>query len=504
MLTQKFKRSANEISAKAERPEGRDATKWASQTSYETSKEIVNSKPVMTRAAFDKLAPELKPYAFCISGVEDAQMLQDIRGIVADWTANPHGQHWADAKAEIAQKLSSLPNFSEEKARRRAELLLRTHGADAMRVGQWELAQQTKSFLPYFKYLCTQDGKTRPMHRKLHGLVLPIDHKFWDTHMPPGWDWGCRCQVVQISEAKMRKQREAEKRVPPENRRVLDEKQQELLAKNNELWLSPTEKLAITSSKNIPSCKSLYMNSDEILKKLDPDIREALLAKLEKLPVDGIEGVSNAKEWFLKGGKYSKSNPIESLGEIEYYNGIETLPKPDGKNFPITHNYTPFNLSARTKVGFVSAANIMYSVFDDGNLPECVIDDLLGSVADGHYIDGVISMNPNIPNPIETLIHESGHFLSDKVFKEDKEFEELIEILSDSETISELRKHIKSAYWTDRDEIWARAFTQYTLMKSNLLGKYKIPFAWDEKIFRKSLMPKIEKFLKGKKWRIKR
>lgn len=292
-------------------------------TSYDAAKKILKEKPVMSRSAFDRLAPEVKPYAFCISGVENAQMLQDIRDICADVAKTPHSRNWDDAKKEIAERLSSLPNFDDNKANRRAELLLRTHGYEALRVGQWELAQEMKSILPYFKYLCTQDGKTRTSHRALHGLVLPVDHPFWDKHMPPGWDWGCRCQVVQIHEIDKQAQQEAEKKIPYERRRVLDEKQQKLLADNNEIWVSPSEKIGITSSKE-SNCKSLYMDADAILKKFDSTAREIFLKNLESVPVSGIDNVSNAKEWFLRQTKQSTVSDIktvysyiEDIGEIE-------------------------------------------------------------------------------------------------------------------------------------------------------------------------------------------
>lgn len=310
-------------------------------TSYEEARNVLKGKPAVSRDAFERLAPEIKPYAFCISGVEDAKMLQRVRDVVAEYAANPHAAHWRDAKKEIARELSSLPQFSEEKALRRAELLLRTHGYDALRVGQWELAQETKDTLPYFKYLCTQDERTRRSHRALHGLVLPVDHVFWDKHMPPGWDWNCRCQVVQISERQMNLQKQAEAKLPPERRRVLDEKQAKLLAEKGELWVSPTERIFVNSAKKVPSCKSLRMNSEEILKKFDPTTREIFLQKLESVPVSGVEGVKNAREWFEGVGlfKFFKKSEkivysyIESIPEIEKaYEQILKKSDADDKN----------------------------------------------------------------------------------------------------------------------------------------------------------------------------
>lgn len=51
---------------------------------------------------------------------------------------------------------------------------------------------------PYWRYSAVMDGKTRPMHRQWHGMVLPADSPWWDSHYPPN-GWSCRCTVVSMS-----------------------------------------------------------------------------------------------------------------------------------------------------------------------------------------------------------------------------------------------------------------------------------------------------------------
>ena len=41
-------------------------------------------------------------------------------------------------------------------------------------------------------------------HAALHGLVFKWDDPFWDSHTPP-WDYGCRCYVVPLTEAQVRR-----------------------------------------------------------------------------------------------------------------------------------------------------------------------------------------------------------------------------------------------------------------------------------------------------------
>lgn len=49
----------------------------------------------------------------------------------------------------------------------------------------------------YFRYVTMQDSKVRTLHAKLHNIILPRKHPFWDRYYPPN-DFGCRCRVEVI------------------------------------------------------------------------------------------------------------------------------------------------------------------------------------------------------------------------------------------------------------------------------------------------------------------
>ncbi|PIB28903.1 hypothetical protein BFP77_08275 [Maribacter sp. 4U21] len=57
---------------------------------------------------------------------------------------------------------------------------------------KWADAVRTQNLYPNLTYVAVMDDRTRDLHRKWHGITLPIGHKFWDTHYPPN-DWACRC-----------------------------------------------------------------------------------------------------------------------------------------------------------------------------------------------------------------------------------------------------------------------------------------------------------------------
>ncbi len=67
----------------------------------------------------------------------------------------------------------------------------------ARAAGQWERIARTKALLPYLEYRLGASEDHRPHHEDKAGLILPVDHPFWDEWMPPN-GWGCKCWVKQI------------------------------------------------------------------------------------------------------------------------------------------------------------------------------------------------------------------------------------------------------------------------------------------------------------------
>ncbi len=70
-----------------------------------------------------------------------------------------------------------------------------------MAVRSARTAEKFKRFLmikhlyPNLEYLESSASDKRKDHLKYVGTVLPIDHKWWDTHIPPS-EWGCECGIT--------------------------------------------------------------------------------------------------------------------------------------------------------------------------------------------------------------------------------------------------------------------------------------------------------------------
>lgn len=87
---------------------------------------------------------------------------------------------------------------------RRLRTIYNTNVRMSMASGHWTRIQRQKDVLPYLRYLPSTSERKRPLHKTWYGILLPIDHPFWQTHFPPN-GWGCKCHFEQVSDRKMRK-----------------------------------------------------------------------------------------------------------------------------------------------------------------------------------------------------------------------------------------------------------------------------------------------------------
>ncbi len=177
---------------------------------------FLEKKAPVAREVFDGLLPELRGLAFTITGVESMAVLKKARERIAGL---PAGADWEEIKQGLAADL--VPYLGEEGGVKRAELLLRVHGFAAYSAAQYQVMDRQRDVFPFWQYQAAGDDKMRPSHAALDGLVFPAGSDFWKTHSPP-WEFGCRCQVVPLSEDDVGEIRAADAKKAPQARRILE------------------------------------------------------------------------------------------------------------------------------------------------------------------------------------------------------------------------------------------------------------------------------------------
>jgi len=73
----------------------------------------------------------------------------------------------------------------------------------AYNAGRYAQMINTVEDFPYWQYVAVMDGRTRPAHAELNGLVFRYDDLFWQTHYTPN-GWNCRCRVRAVSAERLK------------------------------------------------------------------------------------------------------------------------------------------------------------------------------------------------------------------------------------------------------------------------------------------------------------
>ena len=153
--------------------------------------------------------------AFTVAKATQLDVLQSIRDEVEKAIEN--GTTLAQFQKDLTPTLQKLGWWGRQQMRdpltgetieaqlgspRRLKTIYRANLRTAYAAGQYQRAQRTKRALPYFRYSLGPSKDHRDEHVAIDGTILPVDHDFWSTHMPPN-GWGCKCRVRQVSQVEM-------------------------------------------------------------------------------------------------------------------------------------------------------------------------------------------------------------------------------------------------------------------------------------------------------------
>lgn len=97
----------------------------------------------------------------------------------------------------------------------------------AYQTGRYKTQMDNVDNRPYWKYVAVLDGRTRPEHAQLNGLIYRYDGPFGNAFYPPN-GWRCRCRVNALSNYKLQK-----RKVPVSSSNGLLSEEQRLVSKKS-------------------------------------------------------------------------------------------------------------------------------------------------------------------------------------------------------------------------------------------------------------------------------
>lgn len=442
----------------------------------------LQNKPAVSREVFDELLPELRGRAICITGIEDAAVVGEIRDVLAEL---PAGLEWEKAKKQLVAKLGPWigaddPAGAQKAREARAELLLRTHGFQAYQVTQHAVMRRQEDVFPYWQYLSSGDEKVRPAHAALNEVVAPANSKFWADHSPP-WQWGCRCRKVPLLPDEVDEIKAEDARKPPEAQRVLEGSTLRR-AEDGTLDRGPARQVDIRSDR-MRGKPSGYV--------FDPDS----LA----LPLDQLEGRYDAQTWsefrsamekatlpdgrtawgWLNGEKARKAaqKAIQKAAKVVLAPGAKPR-RPDGVASKVTSS--PRNTKAANNQ-LEDMLDAIEAVHGDGPLKVSLLRQ--GAGTGGWYQPGTSDIKWGKHGLwAQQIVHELGHKidyealpglgrLSAKDWPEVKAFWKAVkasEAYAGIHSADQLKRFDRKymRYIQEEREIWARAYAQFIAEES--------------------------------------
>lgn len=138
----------------------------------------------------------------------DYQMLSDLRENVYIFSGAKNYQQTRLISSLLTEKdaISSFGDFKKKATNifndyNRNYLTAEYNSAIAQSrsASQWMEIEKDKDVLPFLQYRTAGDGRVRPEHAQLDGIVKKVGDRFWDQYFPPN-GWNCRCGTISLDE----------------------------------------------------------------------------------------------------------------------------------------------------------------------------------------------------------------------------------------------------------------------------------------------------------------
>ncbi|ALU41905.1 phage head morphogenesis protein [Pseudoalteromonas rubra] len=147
--------------------------------------------------SYKDLMGHIHARAFTVAGATKTELLNDLYTDVLK--AIEDGETITQFRKRFDETVAKHGWSYNGKRGWRTQVIYQNNKNTARAAGRWEQQTRLKERRPYLLYLTAGDQRVRPKHQTWHYILLPLEHKFWDTHYPPN-GWMCRCKVVNLSE----------------------------------------------------------------------------------------------------------------------------------------------------------------------------------------------------------------------------------------------------------------------------------------------------------------
>lgn len=162
----------------------------------------LKSKIQIPTAQWNDLLGQIHARAFTIAGATKTELLNDIYKDVV--SSIESGETLSEFRKRFDSTVTKHGWSYNGKRGWRTQVIYQNNKNTARAAGRWEQQTRIKNRRPYLLYLTAGDTRVRPKHSKWNYILLPIEHNFWNSHYPPN-GWGCRCKVVSLSEADIKR-----------------------------------------------------------------------------------------------------------------------------------------------------------------------------------------------------------------------------------------------------------------------------------------------------------
>lgn len=166
--------------------------------------------------------------AFMVAGAAKADLLKDLHDAVVQRATDGKGlkAFQKDFKAIVAKHgwTGWTGEGSKEGVAWRTKVIYQTNMAQSYAAGRYRQMTDPEyvRLRPYWRYIHREGVRhPRPQHLAWHGLTLPHNHPFWQSHYPPN-GWGCGCRVAPVSKAEGERSRAAGLGDPPDGWDAID------------------------------------------------------------------------------------------------------------------------------------------------------------------------------------------------------------------------------------------------------------------------------------------